>query len=232
MRRTAGKPFVRPSLPAIALAGALALAAVAITGCKAGEVVDPTPPGLISVASLTVSTARDTLFVSDTLRLRAESRDSSGKLLGGRVVTWSSSAPAVAMVAPNGVVTAVSPGRTTIKAASGGQSATADFTVIRIVFKVNVVPDAVCLRQGFSTVLTLTAFDSLGQPLPAGLRPIDWRTSDAQTVTVTPQSGDSALVLGIQAGKAIVTGILMGVADTTSLLVDPTPIGEPLHCGQ
>jgi hypothetical protein len=99
------------------------------------------------------------------------------------------------------------------------------------VFSVNVVPDAVCLRKGFTTFLTLTAYDSLGQPLATGIRPVTWRSSNGLVVTVTPQSGDSALVLGVAPGSAFVFGSMAGVADTTAFIVDPTPLGQPLQCG-
>jgi hypothetical protein len=217
-----------PRRVALALA-ALALAALA--GCKAGEPVDPTPPNLVGVSQVSIIAPADTLFVADTVRLTVESQDGNGNLIKGHAVTWRSSAPAVASILANGLVTALAPGHTMITAETGGKSDTLALTVVRVVFRVNVVPDAVCLRKGFSTVVQLTAYDSLNQPLPAGLRPVSWRTSDGSVVAITPQKGDSAVVLGIAAGPALITATLMGVADTTAFLVDPTPLGQPLSCG-
>ncbi len=208
----------------------LMLAAGALVACKAGELIDATPPGLVSVASLHVIAPADSLYVSDTLRLGIESRDANGNLISGRAVNWSSDAPSVASILPNGLVTGLAPGHITFTATSGGKTASVSLTVKRLVFRVNVVPDAVCLRKGFSTVLTLTAYDALGNPLPRGIRPVNWHTTNGLIVAISPQPGDSALVLGISAGTALVSGTLMGVADTTAFVVDATPIGQPLSC--
>ncbi|HEU4587966.1 MAG TPA: Ig-like domain-containing protein [Gemmatimonadales bacterium] len=214
-----------------ALPTALALVLATLAGCKAGEVVDPTPPNLVGVSRVRIVAPSDTLFVADTARFTVESQDANGNLIRGHAVTWRSSAPAVASIQANGLVTALGPGQTTITAETGGKSDTLALTVVRVVFRVNVVPDAVCLRRGFSTVVQLTAYDSLDQPLPAGLRPVTWRTTDGGVVAITPQKGDSAIVLGIAAGPALITASLMGVADTTAFIVDPTPLGQPLSCG-
>lgn len=211
--------------------GPVVLITLGVAGCAGGQLVDPTPPGLVPIASLTISSGQDTMFVADTLVMGLDVRDSAGNLLSGRAVSWQSSAPAVASISAFGTVTGVAPGTATISATAGGLTATANLVIRRLVFSVNVVPDAVCLRKGFTTFLALTAYDSLGQPLPAGIRPVSWRSSNGLVVTVTPQSGDSALVLGVAPGSAFVFGSMAGVADTTAFIVDATPLGEPLVCG-
>ena len=193
--------------------------------------MDPTPASLVPVASLTIASPHDTLFVADTTLMAVTPRDSAGNLLSGRAVHWQSSATAVATVSSQGVVTAVGPGTTIISAAAGGQAAQVTLVVKRLVFAVNVVPDAVCLRKGFTTFLSITAFDSLGLPLATGIRPVTWRSSNGLVLTVTPQSGDSALVLGVAPGPAFVSGTMAGLADTTAIIVDATPLGQPLQCG-
>ena len=193
--------------------------------------MDPTPANLAQVASLTISSPQDTMFVADTLIMTVTARDSAGNLLSGRAVHWQSSAGGVATVSSQGIVRAVGPGKTTISAAAGDQAAAVTLVVKRLVFSVNVVPDAVCLRKGFTTFLSLTAFDSLGQALAPDIRPVTWRTSNGLVVTVTPQSGDSSVVLGVAPGTAFVFGTMAGVTDTTAMIVDATPLGQPLHCG-
>jgi len=208
----------------------LLLLSALLSGCAAGDPVDPTPPGLARVASLTLATPRDTVYVSDTLTLILEARDSAGNLLTGRAVNWQSSDSSLANVSRVGIVSGVAGGKVTVTAAAGEQTATVALVVRRLVFAVNVVPDAICLRKGFTTALALTAFDSLGQALPAGFRPISWGTSDGLVVSVTPLAGDSASVLGASPGAASVFGTILGVSDTTGFVVDPTPLGEPLVC--
>ena len=204
---------------------------VSVSGCIGGNPVDPTPSGLSPVASLALSSSRDTVFVADTLSLGLVVRDSAGNLLSGRSVLWQSSAPGIASVSSLGVVTGVRPGSASISATAGTQTASVNLLVRRLVFSVNVVPDAVCLRKGFTTFLFLTAFDSLGQPLPAGIRPVTWRTSNGLVLTVSAQVGDSAVVLGVAGGQAFVSGTIMGVADTTGFIVNPAPLDQPLDPG-
>ncbi len=203
---------------------------VLATACTP-ELVDPTPPGLSHVATLDVSASRDTLYLTDTLRLGVESHDSAGNLLRGHAVAWTSDAPLVVSVAPNGLVTAVGAGAATVEARSGGIVGNVHLVVRKLVFSVNVVPDAVCLRKGFSTTVSLTAYDSLGQVVSSGVRPVVWKSSNGQVGTVVPQDGDSALVLGVAAGVINVSGSLMGVADSTGFIIDPAPLGSPLTCG-
>ena len=134
-------------------------------------------------------------------------------------------------MAPNGLVTAVGPGQATVQAESGGKTASVHLVVQKLVFSVNVVPDAVCLRKGYTTTVSLTAYDSSGQLVSSGVRPVVWKTSNGEVGTVVPQQGDSALVLGVAAGVIHITGTLMGVADTTGFVIDPAPLGQPLTCG-
>jgi len=206
------------------------LLAWAVSGCAAGEPVDPTPAGLAKVASLIISSPRDTVFVGDTLTLGLQARDSAGNLLSGRSVNWRTSDSGLAVVSAVGVVRGVHGGHITISASAGEQTASLALVVRRLVFAVNVVPDAVCLRKGFTTSLGLTAFDSLGQPLPVGFRPITWQTTDGLIVSVQPAPLDSVTVFGTSPGTASVIGSVLGMADTTGFIVSPTPLGELLVC--
>jgi hypothetical protein len=208
----------------------LLLAAALLPACSAGVPVDPTPPGLVTVVSLDLSTPDDTIFVTDTVRMVAAARDGQGNVLGGRQVSWISADPSIATVAPDGLVTSLGPGRVNIIAAVVGRTDTVQLVVRRLAFSVNVVPDAVCLRRGFATDVALEAYDSLGVRLPTGIRPIEWKSSDGTIGVVTPAAGDSARVLGVSEGQVLIIGTLMGLADTTGFIVDPTPLGEPLEC--
>ena len=202
----------------------------AVWGCAAGEPVDPTPPGLTRVASLAISSPRDTVYVGDTLTLALEARDSAGNLLTGRSVNWRTSDSGLAVVSGVGIVTGTAGGHVTITASAGDQTSSVPLVVRRLVFSVNVVPDAICLRKGFTTSLALTAFDSLGRAIPVGFRPITWETTDGLIVSVTQAARDSATVLGVSPGTASVIGSFLGVADTTGFIVDAAPLGDPLSC--
>jgi len=77
----------------------------------------------VPVASVTVSPAMASIIVGQTTQLTATPKDASGNPLSGRVVTWASSATAVATVNGSGLVTGVGAGSATITATSEGQSA-------------------------------------------------------------------------------------------------------------
>jgi hypothetical protein len=83
----------------------------------------------IPVASVSVSPASATLSIGATQQLSAVAKDSAGNTLTGRVITWSSSNPAVATVSGSGLVTAIAAGSATITATSEGKNGTSVITV-------------------------------------------------------------------------------------------------------
>lgn len=86
---------------------------------------------VVPVASVEVVTALDTLEASDVLPMAAITRDANDNLLLGRVITWTSSNPAVATInAGTGVLTGVDRGKVTITATSEGKSGTATRVVV------------------------------------------------------------------------------------------------------
>ena len=83
-----------------------------------------------AVASVSVSLASSTIGVGRTTQATATTRDASGSVVTGRVVSWSSDNTAVATVgAATGVVTGVAIGSANITATSEGQSGSAAVTV-------------------------------------------------------------------------------------------------------
>src|SRR2546426_579841 len=80
---------------------------------------------LVPVASVSVSPASASIRGGQTVQLTATPKDATGSPLSGRVITWVSSAPAVAAVSTGGLVTGVAAGSATITATSEGQSGTA-----------------------------------------------------------------------------------------------------------
>ena len=78
------------------------------------------------VAAIAVSPALDSLFaIGDTVTFTAEATDANDFEVVDVVVAWESSAPRVATVSANGLVTAVREGEARITATSGGVTASA-----------------------------------------------------------------------------------------------------------
>jgi len=82
-----------------------------------------------TVATVTVSPSSSTIQAGNQVQLTATDKTSSGTVVSGQAVTWSSSNTGVATVASNGIVTAVTAGGATITATSDGVQGTATLTV-------------------------------------------------------------------------------------------------------
>ena len=83
----------------------------------------------VPVATVEVTPSSASLLVGGTVQLAATLRDSNGAELTGRVVTWSSDAPAIAAVDASGVVTGIAAGSATVTATREGVSGSAAVTV-------------------------------------------------------------------------------------------------------
>jgi len=131
----------------------------------------------IPVATVTVAPTQSDLLAAQTQQLTATALDAAGNTLVGRLVTWSSSAPAVATVDQVGLVTAVTGGSATITATSEGHNGTATISVtdggtvglsggtinaaggaVKLVFPTNAVANG--------TMVTVSAVGSAPAPFP------------------------------------------------------------------
>jgi alpha-tubulin suppressor-like RCC1 family protein/uncharacterized protein YjdB len=182
-------------------------------------IVNPGPP-----ASVVISPNPATVAAGDTIILTATVRDASGYLVPDPSVTWTSSVPAVATVAPFGsagvgrafaTVTGVSPGTATITATSGAASGTAATTVAQPgpVASVMVTPASTALLLGVTTQLTATVRDANGVAIRN--RPVSW-TSDNAAVASVDANG---VVTGVGPGSARVIATSEGVSGTAAITV-------------
>lgn len=106
--------------------------AALLLGILASGCGDPADPVAVPVASVSIANSvTQPMERTLTTSLVATTRDASNNVLTGRVVTWSSSAPAIASVdAATGVVTALDRGKATITATSETKTATTEIEVI------------------------------------------------------------------------------------------------------
>src|SRR5256886_10639420 len=146
--------------------------------------VAATPPPL---ASVSVSPASATVLPTQTVQLTATTLDSTGTVLTGRTVTWSSSSTGVATVNGSGLVTGVAVGSTTVTAAGGGRGGPSSGTgATRPGGTGTGTPASGSLYVGQTVQLTATPKDSAGNPLTG--RVIAW-SSDNTTVATVSTSG-------------------------------------------
>jgi len=105
-----------------------------------------------SVASVVISPATATLLLGVGLQLSATLKDSAGKVLSGRTVTWTSGTPAVASVSASGLVLGLGAGSATMTATSEGVSGTAAISVASASSSPRPGPtDTIIFQDGFES---------------------------------------------------------------------------------
>ena len=189
----------------------------------------------IPVATVVVTPPTSNVAVGGSVQLAASVRDAAGAELPGRLVGWSSSDDAVAVVSSTGRVSALKVGTVTITASSEGKSGTATVTVgPPPVATVNVTPPTASVSVGQSTTLQAQTLDAAGAPLTG--RTIAWSSSSTGTATIS-QTG---VVTGVAAGTATITATSEGQSGTSTVTVTAVPVATvsvapttlPLQVGQ
>jgi uncharacterized protein YjdB len=161
------------------------------------------------VASVTVAPQNPSVREGATLQLTATTRDASGAVVTGRMVTWTSSNTAIATVSGTGMVTGVAPGTATITATSEGRSGTTTVTVLRAqVVSIRFAPLQDPFIVGDTVRVRAVAIDSLGRELPD--RTVTYTSSNNAVATVTT----SGLATGTAPGTVTFTATSEGVSGT------------------
>jgi trimeric autotransporter adhesin len=172
-----------------------------------------------NVASITISPPSSNLFINGSVQLAATLKDSSGNILTGRTVTWSSSNTAAATVDQSGFVLAVAVGSTTISAKSGGATGTASITVSNVpVASVTIAPASPTVIVGQTTQLTATVKDAGGNVLTG--RPVTWTSATTGVATIAATTG---LATGVAVGTSSITAASGGVTSPAVTLTVQNP---------
>ena len=107
----------------------LAVASLLWVAACGGGGGDPVTPDVAPTVSVSASGGSATVAAGSTLPLSARVTDKRGQPVATPSVVWSSSTPAVAVVSPEGIVTAMTLGSVTITATSLGATGTMTLTV-------------------------------------------------------------------------------------------------------
>ncbi len=199
---------------AIATGTARVVATVESRSGQAEVLVVPIP-----VAAVEVSPPDASLTVSETRLFVATLRAADGSILTDREIEWSSTSPGVADVDETGLVTALSPGTTSIVATSGGVSGSAGVTVSPPpVATVEISPLTASLYVTESRPFTAVARAADGTELHD--RPIVWGTTNSAFATVS-QDGT---VLAVGVGTTKVYAEAEGRRGDVEITVTPAPI--------
>ncbi|HYT73081.1 MAG TPA: Ig-like domain-containing protein [Gemmatimonadales bacterium] len=182
------------------------LGALLLASCN--ESLTPVRP---VVARVTVLPDTATVTTGGALQLAAALFDAEGHPLTGRSVIWSSSDPPFAAVSAAGLVTGLAHGRSTITAASGRASGSAEIKVFAPVNFVTVDQGDQTIVVGGAVRLSATARDWRGTRL-AG-RPLTWSSLDPGTAAVAPDG----FVSGLAPGSATITATSEGQTGATTI---------------
>jgi serine/threonine protein kinase/alpha-tubulin suppressor-like RCC1 family protein/uncharacterized protein YjdB len=180
----------------------------------------PAPAAPAPVAAVAVTPSPAAVAVGATTQLTAVIKDSSGNILSGRTVQWTSTDSTMARVSPTGMVTALKPGLINVQATSEGRSGTGTVMVTAVAAAVASVdlPPATSLPLGDTAVITAAPKDDHGNTLSG--HSMTWSSSDRSVVAVSPAGTLSALRLG----TATVTVVVEGKRATTRVSVTPPAV--------
>jgi len=181
----------------------LAGIAATLMSCKS----DTTGPREVVVATVVVSLPRTAFRAGESIQAAALPLDSSGGVVTGRTVSWSSSNPDVATVSASGLVKGISAGAAVISASADGKDGTAIVNVSLVpVTSVTVVPGTESVSAGASVALSVILKDSADRILTG--RHIDWTSSAPSIASVT--------------AAGVVNGILVGAAEIVATVEGKT----------
>ena len=129
-------------------------------------------------------------------------------------ITWTSSAPAIATVDSNGVVTTVGPGDVTISATYGAFSDSSTLTVVPAHLQSITVTPATP-KLAVSTQLQFTATGNFDDGSTQPLTSLTWSSSNPTLMSVDV----NGVATGVSAGSAIITATSGSISGTTNVTI-------------
>jgi len=171
------------------------------------------------VATVSVSAPQARVKSGKQLQLSVTLVDAAGRVLTGREVTWSTSAPAVATVGANGLLLARTPGTVTITAASGGQSGSVALEVFQLPpASIALTPELTILAIGGTVQLRAAAVDAEGDTIPPTQLAWSFDETRRAGAPVLAATGEPGVYRGAALGHTTVQAELGGVSSNTAVV--------------
>ncbi len=168
----------------------------------------------VDVADMRITSRVTTVGAGERVRLVAQATDRLGSVLTGRIITWVSSHPEIATVAPDGTVCGISPGTARITASIGAGAASVEIRVPPVsVSGLRLEPASLTLRLGESARVRAVA-QNLPGGIPAGV-PVEWQSSDPLIAAVSRDG----VVSGLRFGAARIAATAGGKRATLAVEV-------------
>ncbi len=227
-----GSPITAPTVTWTSLSPGVATVSGTglVTAVANGSANITATSGTITSASVTVTVTQvvatvvvtstsatpDTLVTATrTRQFTGTTRDSTGNVVAGTTLAWTSNATGVATVgAATGLVTAGTiSGLATIQAGAGATTGTRTIVVRHFPATLTIAPKPAAITTfGGTQLFTGVAQDSVGTNLP-----ITWVSSNSNVATVAPASGTSTTATALINGLTNVS-ILSGIRTDSSVL--------------
>jgi parallel beta-helix repeat protein len=163
-----------------------------LVGCFDTSPLAPAVSESQRAARVVAAPASASLAVDSGITLHAVVENDRGEPISAPVL-WSSSDTLVAVVSPDGRLTALREGSATISAKVDEAQASVDVATTAVVDSVRVLPSSSIVRIGRTTQLTAHALDAHGQKLA---RALTWQSSDPAIATVSSTGVVRALAPG------------------------------------
>ncbi len=182
-------------------------------------VPQPAPPASVRVVPDTVS-----VEVGQKWSLTAQLLDAEGRFTTtSSTVVWTSSDTTIATVFPNGLVSAVGAGTTTVNATLAGKTGRATVRVYHVlpVGSVALAPDTATTTTGGTQYFTVVVNDTAGHRVLS--RPVTWSTSNAALAVVSNQSIYDGSVAALAPGVVTVIASSGGKQGTATLRINTPP---------
>ncbi len=202
----------------------LLLAALSVAACGGSPttVTPPPPPPTPTVDHVVIDNGNFILSVAETRQLQVRPLTATGELVSTAIVTYATSAAAIATVSSGGVLTAVAPGTATISATSAGKTATVTVTVRLIpIASISVSLQRQSIKTNDTTRIVATLRDASNAILTG--RTVTWQTGDSSIVLV----GTTGILFGLRPGGPVtITGSVDGLTASVTILVTPALVGS------
>jgi hypothetical protein len=172
-------------------------------------------------ARIDVQPLPERMLAGQYAKLRAATFDAAGNPRQDRV-TWRSATPAVAAVTEDGLLTAVSPGRSSLTATAGNATATIAVQVLaNVVAHLHVVPARTQVRTGDVVRFSVKAVDAGGRDV-AGVTP-NWTFAPGQGVL-----DETGAFVAYEPGEYLVTALVGSRTATAIVEVAARDVTRPI----
>jgi uncharacterized protein YjdB len=200
------------------LGAGTAMITATVAGISADITITVAAPSPAAIATISLSPTSVSVTAGSAAQLSATARDAQGNILAGRVITWTSSNPAIATVSPTGAIVAIAAGTATITAAGEGINASVTVTVNAPAPVSVTIGGGTSVLIGSTLQLSASPRDLLGNLLG---NLIAWSSNNTSVASVSA----SGVVTGVAVGSATITATVAGISANVTITVNaPAPV--------